>query len=232
MGKRGKKYQEAASKVDRSAKIDFNEAVQIALDSAYGKFDETVEMNFNLGIDAKKTDQMIRGNVSLPHGTGKSVNVCVICKGEDETKAQKAGADTVGSEELITKIAGGWTDFDAVIATPDMMREVGKLGKVLGPRGLMPAPKAGTVTTDVKKAVEDLKKGKIEFKVDKNGVVNNFVGKLSFSKEQLVENIESLIGAISKMKPPTAKGNFMRSLFVSSTMGAGLKIELNSLSLS
>ncbi len=232
MAHRSKRYKEIQKLVDRDKSYELGEAVEVLKTSPAAKFDESIEVALRLGVDPKKSDQQVRSTVFLPHGTGKTIRVVVLAKGDKAKEALEAGADEAGDIELIDKIKGGWTDFDAVIATPDMMREVGKLGKVLGPRGLMPAPKAGTVTTDVKKAVEDLKKGKIEFKVDKNGVINNFVGKLSFSKEQIVENIESLIGAISKMKPPTAKGNFMRSLFISSTMGAGLKIELNSLSLS
>ena len=232
MAHRSKRYKEIQKLVDRDKSYGLGEAVEILKTSPAAKFDESIEVALRLGVDPKKSDQQVRSTVFLPHGTGKTIRVIALAKGDKAKEALDVGADEAGDIELIDKIKGGWTDFDAVIATPDMMREVGKLGKVLGPRGLMPAPKAGTVTTDVKKAVEDLKKGKIEFKVDKNGVINNFVGKLSFSKEQIVENIESLIGAISKLKPPTAKGNFMRSLSVSSTMGAGLKIELNSLSLS
>ncbi|MCB1109587.1 MAG: 50S ribosomal protein L1 [Chlamydiia bacterium] len=232
MTKRSKRYKEIQKLVDKDKSYGLGEAVEVLKSSPSAKFDESVEIALRLGVDPKKSDQQVRSTVFLPHGTGKTLRVVVLAKGDKAKEALEAGADEAGDVELLDKIKGGWTGFDALIATPDMMREVGKLGKVLGPRGLMPTPKAGTVTTDVKKGVEDLKKGKIEFKVDKNGVINNFVGKLSFSKEQVVENIESLLSAISKMKPATAKGQFLRSLFVSSTMGAGLKIDLNSLSLS
>lgn len=232
MAKRSKRYKEIQKLFEKEKSYGIIEAVEVLKSSPSAKFDESIEIALRLGVDPKKSDQQVRSTVFLPHGTGKTIRVVVLAKGDKAKEAKDAGADEAGDQELIDKIKGGWTDFDAVIATPDMMREVGKLGKVLGPRGLMPTPKAGTVTTDVKKAVEDLKKGKIEFKVDKSGVVNNFVGKLSFSKEQIVENIESLLSAISKTKPSSSKGQFLRSLFVSSTMGAGLKIDINSLSFS
>lgn len=232
MTKRSKRYKEIQKLFEKEKSYGLTEAVEVLKSSPSAKFDESIEIALRLGVDPKKSDQQVRSTVFLPHGTGKTIRVIVLAKGDKAKEAMDAGADEAGDQELIDKIKGGWTDFDAVIATPDMMREVGKLGKVLGPRGLMPTPKAGTVTTDVQKAVEDLKKGKIEFKVDKSGVVNNFVGKLSFSKEQIVENIESLLSAISKTKPSSSKGQFLRSLFVSSTMGAGLKIDINSLSFS
>ena len=231
MSKRSKRYRKIEELVDPLKSYPLSEAVDILKRSPQAKFNESVEVALKLGVDPKKSDQQVRSTVFLPHGTGKTLYVIVLAKGDKAKEALEAGADEAGDAELIERIKGGWTGFDALIATPDMMREVGKLGKVLGPRGLMPTPKAGTVTTEVKKAVEDLKKGKIEFKVDKNGVVNNFVGKLSFSHEQVVENIESLLNAISKAKPSAAKGQFFRSLSLSSTMGAGLKIDLNSLSL-
>jgi len=232
MANRSKRYRKMQELVDSDKTYELKDAVDVIKSFPAAKFDESVEIALRIGVDPKKSDQQVRSTVFLPHGTGKEVRVVVLAKGDKAKEALDAGADHAGDAELIEKIKAGWTDFDAVIATPDMMREVGKLGKVLGPRGLMPAPKAGTVTTDVKKAVEDLKKGKIEFKVDKNGVINNSVGKVSFTAENLVENIESLLSAISKVKPATAKGQFLRSLSVASTMGAGLKIELNSLSLS
>ncbi|NRA90144.1 MAG: 50S ribosomal protein L1 [Simkaniaceae bacterium] len=232
MANRSKRYRKMQELLDSEKTYELKDAVDVIKSFPAAKFDESVEIALRIGVDPKKSDQQVRSTVFLPHGTGKEVRVVVLAKGDKAKEALDAGADHAGDAELIEKIKGGWTDFDAVIATPDMMREVGKLGKVLGPRGLMPAPKAGTVTTDVKKAVEDLKKGKIEFKVDKNGVINNSVGKVSFTAENLVENIESLLSAISKVKPATAKGQFLRSLSVASTMGAGLKIELNSLSLS
>ena len=232
MAKRSKRYKEVQKLIDKDKVYGLGEAVEILKSAPAAKFDESVDIALRLGVDPKKSDQQVRSTVFLPHGTGKTIRVVALAKGDKAKEALDAGADEAGDKELIDKIKGGWTDFDAVVATPDMMREVGKLGKVLGPRGLMPTPKAGTVTTDVRKAVEDLKKGKIEFKVDKNGVINNYIGKLSFSKENLVENVESLLSAISKTKPSSAKGQFLRTLFVSSTMGAGLKIDLNSLSLS
>lgn len=232
MTKRSKRFKEIEKLVEKEKTYTLGEALDVLKKSPKVKFDESVEIALRIGVDPKKSDQQVRSTVFLPHGSGKTIRVIVLAKGDKAKEALDAGADSAGDQELIDKIKGGWTDFDAVIATPDMMREVGKLGKVLGPRGLMPTPKAGTVTTDVKKAVEDLKKGKIEFKVDKNSVINNLVGKLSFSKEHLVENVESLLSAISKSKPATAKGQYMCSLFLSSTMGAGLKIDINSLALS
>ncbi|MCB1106710.1 MAG: 50S ribosomal protein L1 [Chlamydiia bacterium] len=232
MAKRSKRYKEVLKLVDKDKTYQLGEAVEILKSFPPAKFDESVDVALLLGVDPKKSDQQVRSTVFLPHGTGKTIRVVVLAKGDKAKEALDAGADEAGDQELVDRIKGGWTDFDAVIATPDMMREVGKLGKVLGPRGLMPTPKAGTVTTDVKKGVEDLKKGKIEFKVDKNSVVNNYVGKLSFSKDHLVENIQSFLSAVSRAKPATAKGQFLRSLFLSSTMGAGLKIDINSIELS
>ena len=232
MSKKSKRYREVEKLVDREKSYTLAEAVESLKKGPTAKFDETVEIAMRLGVDPKKSDQQVRSTVFLPHGSGKTLRVVVLAKGDKAKEALDAGADQAGDQDLLDKIKGGWTDFDALIATPDMMREVGKLGKVLGPRGLMPTPKAGTVTTDIKKAVEDLKKGKIEFKVDKNSVVNSLVGKLSFSKQHLVENIEALISAISKAKPATAKGQYLCSLFLSSTMGAGYKIDINTLALS
>lgn len=232
MARRSKRYRELAKMVEPNKSYTLSDALEILKTSPLAKFDESVEVSLRIGVDPKKSDQQVRSTVFLPHGTGKTIRVIVLARGDKAKEALEAGADLAGDQELLDKIKGGWTDFDALVATPDMMREVGKLGKILGPRGLMPTPKAGTVTTDIAKAVSDLKKGKIEFKVDKNGVVNNFVGKLSFSKEHLLENLESLLSAISKSKPATAKGQFFRSLFVSSTMGAGLKIDISSISLS
>ena len=232
MSKKSKRYREVEKLVDKEKSYTLVEAVESLKKGPTAKFDETVEIALRLGVDPKKSDQQVRSTVFLPHGSGKTMRVVVLAKGDKAKEALDAGADQAGDQDLLDKIKGGWTDFDALIATPDMMREVGKLGKVLGPRGLMPTPKAGTVTTDIKKAVEDLKKGKIEFKVDKNSVVNSLVGKLSFSKQHLVENIEALISAISKAKPATAKGQYLCSLFLSSTMGAGYKIDINTLALS
>lgn len=232
MTKRSKRYKDILKLFEKRKTYSIKEAVEILKKSPSAKFDESIEVALRLGVDPKKSDQQVRSTVFLPHGTGKTLRVIVVAKGEKAKEALDAGADEAGDQDLLDKIKGGWTNFDVLVATPDMMREIGKLGKVLGPRGLMPTPKAGTVTVDVKRAVEDLKKGKIEFKVDKSGVINNFVGKLSFSEEHLIQNVESLLGAVSKVRPPTAKGEFLKSLYLSSTMGAGLKIDLNSIAFS
>ncbi|GAB4225616.1 MAG: 50S ribosomal protein L1 [Chlamydiales bacterium] len=202
------------------------EAIAILKKSPQVKFDQSIDLSLKLGVDPRKPDQHVRGTVSLPNGTGKELRILVLAQGSKIQEAQEAGADYVGNQELIEKISNGWTDFDAVIATPDMMREVGKLGKVLGPRGLMPTPKAGTVTTDVAQAIAELKAGKIEFKVDKHGVINSAIGKLSFELNQIVENFKHFVQAIQKAKPVTAKGDYLRSLVISSTMGVGIKIDL------
>jgi len=217
--------------VDPNKVYKLEEAVELLKKCPAVKFDQSVNAALKIGIDPKKSDQQVRGTVSLPHGTGQKVMLIVIAKGEKAKEALAAGADLAGAEDLLEKIKGGWTDFSALIATPDMMRELGKLGKVLGPRGLMPTPKAGTVTNDVAKAVKEVKAGKIEFKVDKTGNVNNAVGKMSFSSAHLVDNLRVLLQAISRSKPASAKGNFLRSLYISSTMGPGLKIDLQSLEL-
>ncbi|CCB89392.1 MAG: 50S ribosomal protein L1 [Simkania sp.] len=232
MAKTTKRFKEINKLFEKGKSYTLTEAVEILQKTPSPKFDESVEVALSIGVDPKKSDQQVRSTVLLPNGTGKKVVVVVLAKGDKAKEAEKVGADFIGDQDLIEKIKNGWTDFDAIIATPDMMREVGKLGKVLGPRGLMPTPKAGTVTTDVAKAVEDIKKGKIEFKVDKNGIINNFVAKISFTKEHIVENIEAFIQAVSKVKPSTAKGQYLRSLFISTTMGPGLKIDLNSVSVS
>lgn len=211
---------------DRSYKLA--EAVELLKTCPPTKFDQSFNVALKIGIDPKKSDQQVRGTVSLPNGTGQKVTLVVIAKGDKAKEAQAAGADYVGADDLVEKIKGGWTDFSALIATPDMMRELGKLGKVLGPRGLMPTPKAGTVTTDVAKAVKEVKAGKIEFKVDKTGNVNNAVGKMSFKTDSLVENITVLLNAIAKAKPASSKGAFFRGLYVSTTMGPGVKIDLQS----
>jgi len=225
MGKRGKKYQEAASKVDRSAKINFNEAVQFALESAYGKFDETVDMAVRLGVDPRHADQMVRGTVVLPNGIGKEVRVLVFAKGEKEKEALDAGADFAGSDDYIEKIQGGWLEFDKAIATPDMMSSVSKLGRVLGPRGMMPNAKLGTVTFDIQKAVNEIKAGKIDFKVEKAGIVHAPVGRVSFGQEKLLENIAAFIETIMRLKPPSSKGSYLRSIAISTTMGPGVKVD-------
>jgi large subunit ribosomal protein L1 len=219
----------AMYELNKSYKLE--EAIDILKACPPVKFDQSVNTAIRIGIDPKKSDQQIRGTVSLPHGTGQKLVVIVIAKGDKAKEALEAGADMAGADEVLEKIKGGWTDFSALVATPDMMRELGKLGKVLGPRGLMPTPKAGTVTTDVAKAVKELKAGKIEFKVDKTGNVNNAVGKMSFSAPQLLDNLRVLLQAISRARPASAKGNFLRGLYVSTTMGPGLKIDLQSLDL-
>lgn len=190
------------------------------------KFDQTINISLKIGVDPRRSDQHVRGTVSLPNGTGKTLKILVFAKGDKIKEALDAGADYAGHDELFEKVSGGWTDFDAVIATPEMMRDVGKLGKVLGPRGLMPTPKAGTVTTDITQAVRELKGGKIEFKLDRSGVINNGVGKISFLTEKLVENIRAFIQAVYKAKPATAKGHYLQNLVISSTMGPGLKLDL------
>lgn len=229
MVKRSKRMREADKLVDRNKVYKLEEAVELLKKAPPVKFDQSFNMALKVGIDVKKSDQQVRGTVSLPHGTGQKITLVVIAKGEKAKEALDAGADLVGADELLEKIKGGWTDFSALIATPDMMRELGKLGKVLGPRGLMPTPKAGTVTTDIAKAVKELKAGKIEFKVDKTGNINNAVGKMSFKAEHLVENLTSLLQAVSKVKPASSKGVFLRSMVLSTTMGPGLKIDLSAL---
>lgn len=223
--KRGKKYAEAAKLVDRAVQYDTEEAISLVKKTAVAKFDETVEAHIRLGVDGRHADQQVRGAVVLPHGTGKTVRVLVFAKGEKLDEAQAAGADYVGGEELIPKIQNdGWFEFDVVVATPDMMGVVGRLGRVLGPKGLMPNPKAGTVTMDVTKAVKDIKAGKIEYRLDKTNIIHVPVGKASFSEEQLKDNFETLMGAIIKAKPASAKGQYLRSVTLASTMGPGVKV--------
>lgn len=220
----GKKYSEFRKKVDSRTAYDLDEAVKLLKENAYAKFDETVELAVRLGVDPKKADQMIRGTVVLPHGTGKKVRVLVFTKGEKVTEAEEAGADYVGLEEYVDKVQGGWFDFDVVVASPDVMGMVGKLGKVLGPRGLMPNPKSGTVTMDVGKAVSDIKKGKISYRVDKVGNVHVGIGKVSFSESQIKENLLAFMDAIVRARPAAAKGQYLRNVSVSSTMGVGIKL--------
>jgi len=195
---------------------------------AYVKFDETVDLAFNLGVDPRKSDQMVRGTVVLPHGTGKNVRVLVFAKGEKEKEARDAGADFVGAEDMVEKINKGWLDFDKVVATPDIMGVVGKLGKILGPRGLMPNPKLGTVTFDVAKAVREIKAGKVEYKAEKAGVVHVPIGKVSFDQQKLIDNAQAIIDSVNKSKPSTSKGKYLKKLCISSTMGPGLKVDINS----
>jgi len=224
MAKHGKKYRAAAEKVE-ARPYQLDEAFKLLKEIAYAKFNETVELSLLLGVDPKHADQMVRGTTVLPHGTGQSKRVLVIASGDKLREAQEAGADFVGGDEMVEKINGGWVDYDAVIATPDMMRAVGRLGKILGPRGLMPNPKTGTVTFDVAKALSEIKAGKVEFRVDKTSIIHVPVGKVSFTAVQLTENAASLIGAIRKVKPPAAKGKFMRTIYVSSTMSPSIEID-------
>ena len=223
--KRGKKYTDSVKLIDRSVQYEVEEAISLVKKSAVAKFDETIEAHIRLGVDGRHADQQVRGAVVLPHGTGKTVRVLVFAKGDKVAEAQAAGADFVGGEELIPKIQNeGWFEFDVVVATPDMMGVVGRLGRVLGPKGLMPNPKAGTVTMDVTKAINDIKAGKIEYRLDKTNIIHCPVGKISFTEEQLSENFNTLIGAIVKAKPAAAKGQYVRSVTVSSTMGPGVSI--------
>ena len=224
MRARGRKYQ-AARQLVPNRPHTIEEAVPLIQKVKYSKFDETVEMSVRLGVDPKHSDQMVRGTVVLPHGLGRSKRVLVIANPEKQREARESGADETGGEELVERITGGWMDFDAVVATPDMMRAVGRLGKVLGPRGLMPNPKTGTVTLDVAKAVQEIKAGKVEFRVDKAGVVHAPVGKVSFAAERLVENAHALMESIVKAKPSAAKGKYIRSVTMSSTMGPGVDID-------
>lgn len=229
MGHPSKRVREIAKKLDANKAYNIQEAVDILKNCPPVKFDQSLDISIKIGVDPRRSDQHVRGTVSLPNGTGKSIVIIVFARGDKMKEALAAGADHVGNDDLFEKVNGGWTDFDAVIATPDMMRDVGKLGKVLGPRGLMPTPKAGTVTTDVTKAIQELKAGKIEFKLDRHGVLNNAVGKISFLSDKLVENINAYIYAVQRAKPATAKGHYIKSLYLSSTMGPGLKIDTREL---
>jgi large subunit ribosomal protein L1 len=221
----GKNYQAAKEKVEQR-EYTLEEAVQAVHGLKFAKFDETAEVALRLGVDPRHADQMVRGTVVLPNGLGKEVRVCVIASADKVKEAKEAGAEHIGGDDLVEKIQGGWMDFDAVVSTPDMMKGVGKLGRVLGPRGLMPNPKAGTVTFDVGKAVADIKAGKVEFRVDKNGVIHAPFGKLSFTGDQLLENVRSLIDAVVRAKPASSKGRYLRGVFVSSTMGPGIRVNV------
>ena len=223
--KHGKKYNESAKLIDRAKVYDSMEALGLTISTAKAKFDETVELHVRLGVDSRHADQQVRGAVVLPNGTGKSVRVLALCKGDNVEAAKAAGADYAGNDEFVQKIQSeGWMDFDVVIATPDMMGVVGRLGKILGPRGLMPSPKAGTVTPDVAKAVTEAKAGKIEYRLDKTNIIHCPIGKVSFGAEKLSENFETLMGAIVKAKPAAAKGQYLKSCVLTTTMGSGIKV--------
>jgi len=221
-----KRYKESEKQLDRDKVYQLKEAISAIKKMAPPKFDGSVDLHFNLSVDTKKSDQMVRGTVVLPHGTGKKVRLAVFCRGEHERLAKDAGADYVGANELIDKVAGGFLDFDSCIATPEMMKDLSKLGKILGPKGLMPSPKTGTVTNDIAKAIEDVKKGKVEFRVDKQGGVHLSIGKLSFSEDKLYDNASRVIDGLNDAKPSSVKGKFMRGLSISSSMNPGLKITI------
>ena len=225
MAKHGKRYREAAAKVDRNHRYPFTEAMDLALQTASSKFDETMEAAVVLGVNPRHADQMVRGAVVLPHGLGKTVRVLVFAKGEKEKEALDAGADYVGADDLIERIKGGWMEFDKAVATPDLMGSVGKIGKILGPRGLMPNVKVGTVTFDVGRAVDELKGGKVEFRVDRAGVIHAPVGKVSFGAEKLLQNLTALMDALMRLKPTTAKGTYMKGIHLSTTMGPGIPVD-------
>ena len=224
MARHGKNYNALVEKIDRHKNYDLKEALSMAKEGNATKFDSSVDLAVNLGVDPRKADQNIRGSVVLPKGTGKKFRILVFAKGEKEKEAIDAGAEFVGGDDLVKKIQGGWTDFDRVVATPDMMGTVGKIGKILGPRGLMPNPKTGTVTFDVKQAVEQIQAGKVDFRVDKSGIIHVSVGKASFSVEDLVENYKEFMSTLVKMKPSTAKGLYVKSVSLSTTMGPGIKV--------
>lgn len=227
MAKMGKKHREALAKIDKNRLYTPLEAMRLVKECASAKFDETVEVHFRLGVDTRQADQQVRGSISLPHGTGKDVRVAVFAEGEKAREAEAAGADVVGSDDLVAKIEGGFFDFDAAVATPDMMGKVGKLGKVLGPRGLMPNPKLGTVTMNVAQIVSELKAGRVEYRADKFGIAHVPVGKVSFDVEKLVENYGALLEEIVRVKPSSAKGKYLKSITVASTMGPGIKVDGN-----
>jgi large subunit ribosomal protein L1 len=225
MGRKGKKYRDVAEKVDKLKIYSFEEAIQLVTDSSFAKFDETLDVAVRLGVDPRHADQMVRGTVVLPHGVGKDVRVAVFAKGEKEKEAIEAGADVAGSDELVDKVQKGWLEFDKAVATPDMMASVGKLGRILGPRGMMPNAKLGTVTFDIARAVKEIKAGKIDFKVEKAGIVHAPVGKMSFGIEKLLQNIAAFLETIQRLKPPSSKGTYMKGIAISSTMGPGIKVD-------
>ena len=225
MSKRGKKYSESRKRIDSEDADSFNDAVKMTLESSFAKFDETVDLAVRLGVDPRHADQMVRGSVVLPHGTGKDVKVVVFAKGEKEKEATDAGADFVGNDDLIEKVKGGWFGFDKAVATPDMMGSVGKIGKLLGPRGLMPNAKSGTVTFDLTRAIQDLKAGKIDFRVEKAGIVHAPMGKVSFGVDKIVQNMAAFFDMIMRLKPASSKGTYLKGIAISTTMGPGLKID-------
>ena len=225
MSKRGKKYSESKKRLDLEGVGSFNDAVKMTLESSFARFDETIDVAVRLGVDPRHADQMVRGSVVLPHGTGKEVKVAVFAKGEKENEATDAGADFVGNDDLIEKIKGGWFGFDKAIATPDMMGSVGKIGKLLGPRGLMPNAKTGTVTFDLARAIKDLKAGKIDFRVEKAGIVHAPMGKVSFGVDKIVQNMAAFFDTIMRLKPASSKGTYLKGIAISTTMGPGMKID-------
>jgi len=225
MTRRGKKYRKSKEEFDLAKRYDFSEGVKVALESAFARFDESVDLAVRLGVDPRRADQMVRGTVVLPNGTGKSVRVLAFAKGEKEKEALEAGADHAGGDELITKIQGGWLDFDKTVATPDMMGAVGKIGKILGPRGLMPNAKLGTVTFDLGKVIREIKAGKIDFRVEKSGIVHAPVGRVSFGADKILENIATFMDTIVRLKPAASKGTYIRTIAISTTMGPGIKID-------
>ena len=225
MPKRGKKYLETLQKLDKSTRYNFFDAVKIAIEASFARFDETVDLAVRLGVDPRHADQMIRGSVVLPNGLGKEIKVLVFAKGEKEKEASAAGADFVGNDDLVERIKGGWFGFDKAVATPDVMGSVGKIGRLLGPRGLMPNAKTGTVTFEVARAVEELKSGKIDFRVEKAGIVHASMGKVSFGVEKLIENISTFMETLIRLKPPASKGAYLKGIVLSTTMGPGIKID-------
>jgi large subunit ribosomal protein L1 len=226
---KGKKITAAKEKIERIRDYSLDEAIRIVKESSYAKFDETVDLAFNLGINPKKSDQMVKGSVVLPHGIGKKVKVLVFAKGEKEKEAADAGADIIGAEDLVEKISKGWLDFDKTVATPDMMGLVGKLGKILGPRGLMPNPKLGTVTFDISRAVKEIKAGKVEYKAEKAGIIHVPIGKVSFDNQKLFDNARAVVDSVVKAKPATSKGKYLKKISISSTMGPGVTVDIASL---
>ena len=229
MPKNSKKYKAALAKIDSNKEYSIKDAAALLKEISTVKFDASVDIDVRLGVDPKKSDQMVRGVVALPHGTGKTLKVLVLCTPDKEAEAKEAGADYVGLDEYISKIEGGWVDVDVIITMPTVMAKVGKLGKILGPRNLMPNPKSGTVTLEVGKAVKEVKQGKIDFKVDKTGIVHTSIGKVSFSPEKIADNLQEVIQVISRLKPASSKGTYFKSLYISSTMSPGIKIDINSI---